>query len=1103
MGHKMSMAVAYFFALVAIVAVVASAAPTVSGHRTYKDPATGQVTTLPWPYNNTLVPGDKLMPNDVLYSSTSYLTLQHDGNLVLYRKEPKTSAIWASNTGGQCVSYVSFETSGDLVMYACNGTALWRSSTNGGAKLAVLQDDCNVVLYKDVPVSNAAWSTNTAVCLDVHIVAHSHDDVGWLLNPDEYYTGCSATPQPNHGVRSIISNVVDSLLQHPEHQFSQVEMYFFNRWWQEQSAQRRADVRKLVANGQLEFVNGGWSMHDEACVHHLSAVNNMALGAQDILKDVNATVKVGWHIDPFGHASATPRLMAQMGFDAFFFMRQDPNQDVYMQQTKTLENLWRSSPSQGSKVDMFTSIIYDDYCGCDHNYINICPSQFNYDLCGGRPTLNTAEQENDKTDIETLYRMFHVNDTHTPEGRLRQTNMTAVAVQFSQWIKDHASRFRTNIHMVPWGCDFQFTNAYLNYEKMDEIMKIINSDPTTFGMTLKYSTPHKYVQAVNALNYSWPVNNDDYFIAGDNNHTYLAGYFSSRPAFKGYERALMYDLAAMYQIQTLLPFDAASYASVRVMREALGVAQHHDSITGTEREAVRDNYQLLLANGTASAEQAVSAAVQKLLRLPAAPQRCNLANISICAATLALNTSSSTSSLPIYVYNSLAHETTEVVSVPVPGPSYKVTTVGNGSKSDIPSQVVSAWALQLTVDKTSPEASSSEKQPYELHFQLTLPPLSFVTVVIERTSAVASTSSERRVSSGSPVSIENDVYAVYVDGNGLLAAVYNKQTKRNQTVAQNLYHYCPGNSNAYIFRTCKPNEKPVAFASRASVTVVQGALFDEIRQDFGVSDNIHQAIRVNKVGMPFVELLTGVGELDVSGGQGKEVVMRFDTSVSSGAVWYQDSQGLEVQRRVRDSRPNYPYTVTEPVAGNFFPSNVFTYIADDKGQNLGVLADRSRASASMSSGSVEFLVHRRLLVDDGRGVGQALNENTRIITRSVLVVGSDSLNSTLRLGQVYATRRPVLFFGAVQPHSAPMQGTFTTATSATKPLPDQLELMSREYLEDGRVLVRLRHVFAVDEDPHMSTRVCTDVAGVLPAGTSVKSLTETDLNGITTLSSQS
>eukprot|EP00760_Papus_ankaliazontas_P016462 PhM_4_TR16801/c0_g1_i16/m.51976/K12311/MAN2B1, LAMAN; lysosomal alpha-mannosidase len=522
MGHKMSMAVAYFFALVAIVAVVASAAPTVSGHRTYKDPATGQVTTLPWPYNNTLVPGDKLMPNDVLYSSTSYLTLQHDGNLVLYRKEPKTSAIWASNTGGQCVSYVSFETSGDLVMYACNGTALWRSSTNGGAKLAVLQDDCNVVLYKDVPVSNAAWSTNTAVCLDVHIVAHSHDDVGWLLSPEEYYTGCTNDPTEYNGVRSIITTVVDSLLQHPEHQFSQVEMYFFNRWWQEQSAQRRADVRKLVANGQLEFVNGGWSMHDEGCVHHLSAVNNMALGAQDILKDVNATVKVGWHIDPFGHASATPRLMAQMGFDAFIFWRTDSGQNAFMQETKTFEGTWHSSPSQGSKTDIFTSIIYDCYCSgcagivkgpniCGPNITKFCPSVFQSMGC----MKDLAEEDREKVAFVALQRMlgsFHVQQTTTVNGTLRHMSVSDIAGEYATYIRSHASRYRTNTVLIPWGCDFMFVNADENFDLMDSIIQEINGNVDKYGMTLKYSTPHKYVQAVNALNYSWPVNNDDYFL---------------------------------------------------------------------------------------------------------------------------------------------------------------------------------------------------------------------------------------------------------------------------------------------------------------------------------------------------------------------------------------------------------------------------------------------------------------------------------------------------------------------------------------------------------------------------------------------------------------
>ena len=32
---------------------------------------------------------------------------------------------------------------------------------------------------------------------------------------------------------------------------------------------------------------------------------------------------IGWHIDPFGHSNANPRLFADMGFEAWFFARMD------------------------------------------------------------------------------------------------------------------------------------------------------------------------------------------------------------------------------------------------------------------------------------------------------------------------------------------------------------------------------------------------------------------------------------------------------------------------------------------------------------------------------------------------------------------------------------------------------------------------------------------------------------------------------------------------------------------------------------------------------------------------------------------------------------
>ena len=98
----------------------------------------------------------------------------------------------------------------------------------------------------------------------------------------------------------------------------------------------KENARNLVKNGQLEFVNGGWSMHDEACTHHDDMMNNMLIGHEWI--DANfgdyAKPKVGWHIDPFGHSNTNPRLFAEMGFDSWFFARIDYEDKEYQMANK-------------------------------------------------------------------------------------------------------------------------------------------------------------------------------------------------------------------------------------------------------------------------------------------------------------------------------------------------------------------------------------------------------------------------------------------------------------------------------------------------------------------------------------------------------------------------------------------------------------------------------------------------------------------------------------------------------------------------------------------------------------------------------------------------
>ena len=158
--------------------------------------------------------------------------------------------------------------------------------------------------------------------LTIHLVPHTHDDIGWLKTIDEYYSGTDMSIAIAN-VSKILETVVDALILDETKVFTYVEMKFFSMWFYRQSEHRQEQVRTLVKNHQLEFMNAGWSMHDEACTHHDDMMNNMIIGHEFLLKEFNYVPSIGWHIDPFGHSNGNPRLFADMGFDTFIFGRLD------------------------------------------------------------------------------------------------------------------------------------------------------------------------------------------------------------------------------------------------------------------------------------------------------------------------------------------------------------------------------------------------------------------------------------------------------------------------------------------------------------------------------------------------------------------------------------------------------------------------------------------------------------------------------------------------------------------------------------------------------------------------------------------------------------
>jgi hypothetical protein len=110
---------------------------------------------------------------------------------------------------------------------------------------------------------------------------------------------------------------------------------------------------------------------------------------------------------------------------------------------------------------------------------------------------------------------------------------------------------------------------------------------------------------------------------------------------------------------------------------------------------------------------------------------------------------------------------------------------------------------------------------------------------------------------------------------------------------------------------------------------------------------------------------------------GKEVVVNWEVQdfVNNG-IFYTDSNGLEMQYRELNYRPDFDLVTDEHVSANYYPINSAIAIRDGDIQ-FTVMNDRSQGGSVLTDGSVELMQNRRLLYDDWRGVGEALNETNK------------------------------------------------------------------------------------------------------------------------------
>ncbi|KAG6464134.1 hypothetical protein O3G_MSEX014300 [Manduca sexta] len=146
------------------------------------------------------------------------------------------------------------------------------------------------------------------------------------------------------------------------------------------------------------------------------------------------------------------------------------------------------------------------------------------------------------------------------------------------------------------GGDFTYQDASMWYKNLDKLIEYANLKSAKDGLNVKlfYSTPTCYLKSVRDANPELPIKQDDFFPYASDSTAYWTGYFTSRPTTKYFEREGNNYLQMVKQLQVLAGLEEHNKFVLNELKSAMGVMQHHDAITGTEKQHVTHDYERLL-----------------------------------------------------------------------------------------------------------------------------------------------------------------------------------------------------------------------------------------------------------------------------------------------------------------------------------------------------------------------------------------------------------------------------------------------------------------------------------------------------------------------------
>jgi lysosomal alpha-mannosidase len=598
-----------------------------------------------------------------------------------------------------------------------------------------------------------------------------------------------------------------------------------------------------------------------------------------------------------------------------------------------------------------------------------------------------------------------------------------------------------------------------------------------------YSTTSCYLYSLYKSNITWPEKSDDFFPYAHRPHSFWTGYFTSRITFKGYVRQVSNFLQAVRHLSVFSNLkDLQTKYALDTLTRAMGIAQHHDAISGTERQHVAYDYAKRLSKGTNMCLDIIQNALTSLIFKTNIDKNFNLSNLKFYYCPL-MNISECNSienlrNISVIAYNPLGQAQSYWIRLPVTNTNYVVYDLETF-------EILESEFVDISTEtKRIPERNSTAN--YEALFIVSLPPLGFKTLALLESKKYQTT--VKPLINKKINSLENQKLQILFDPNGNLKTINNLDSAITSNTEQNFCYYksMSGNnsipelqsSGAYIFR---PNGDPICFSVK-EFYVTQGKQFSEINQIY--NSFISQTIRLYN-DANYLEFNWQVGPIDILDGNGKEIIIKFATDLNTNSLFYTDSNGREILERKRDYRPSWPnFNQTEPIAGNYYPINSRIFIRDKSDdRQLTLVTDRTHGGSSVKDGELEIMLHRRLSNDDSLGLNEPLNEigsdRLGLIAKGKFYLFLNSTSKSARLHREMSHRvntQPLLTFSQIKNQT---DIEFIKQLNHIKilngSLPSNVHLLTLMHdfkdQNTNTLIIRLEHFYELNEDQVLSEPV--------------------------------